>query len=113
MGVLSDLIKTRFGIETRNVESPVGSVVGVASAPLLPNNPDRVALVIINLSANLIYISPQDPAGAANGIRLDANGGWRSLVWDEDFELISHQWFAIAAGAGSAVFWIESIGVKK
>ncbi len=112
MGVLSDLLKSRLGIETRNQESPVGAVVNAASALLLPNNPDRVGLIIVNLSANVIYISPRDPAAAAAGIRLDANGGWRSFVWDEDFELVSHDWYAIATGAGSAVFWSEQIGVK-
>jgi len=112
MGVLSDLLHERLGIQTRNAESPVGSVVGVASALLLPNNPDRVGLVIVNLSANIIYISPRDPAAAAAGIRLDANGGWRSLIWDEDMELVAHDWYAIATGALSAIFWSEQIGVK-
>jgi len=112
MGVLANLLKKRLGIETRNQESPVGAVVGVASAQLLPSNPDRVALVIVNLSANIIYLSPRDPAAAAAGIRLDANGGWRALIWDEDMELVAHDWYALATGAGSAIFWSEQIGAE-
>jgi len=110
MGVLSDLLRERFKVETESVENQLVAAVGVAAVQVAVNNPDRVALNFINLSVNIIYISPFPGVAAAIGIRLDPNGGWRSLVWDEDFELVSHDWYAIAAGAGSAFYTLETIG---
>jgi len=112
MGILSDLLKQRFGIQTRNVENPLVAAVGVAAIPILLNEPDRVGFIVINLSANVLYISPLPTVAAAAGIRIDANGGWRSFAWDEDFELCSHDWYGIATGAGSAIFITENIGVR-
>jgi hypothetical protein len=110
MGVLSDLLRERFKIKTRPLVNPLVAAVGLAAIPIAQNNPDRVGFVMINLSANIVYISPLDTVLATAGIRLDANGGQVSMVWDEDFELVSQPWYGIATGAGSAVFILEIIG---
>lgn len=112
MGILSDLLLDRFKIKTRTVVNPLVAAVGVAAIPVLLNHPDRVGFVFINLSANIIYISPLPTVLATAGISIPANGGGISLVWDEDFELVSHEWFGIATGAASAVFIAEIIGEK-
>lgn len=113
MGVLADLLFERFKLKTRSNINPVVAAVGVAAIPILLNHPDRVGLVIVNLSANVVYISPLDTVLATSGIRLDANGGMASMVWDEDFELVSHEWYGIATGAASAIFISEIIGEKR
>lgn len=110
MGVLTDLLRDRFHVKTRELINPVIAAVGVAAIPVIRNNPDRLGFVFINLSANIVYISPAPGVLATAGIRLDANGGMVSMVWDEDFELVSHEWYGIATGAGSAIFVSEIIG---
>ena len=112
MGALSDLLKDRFKLKTRSLVNPLVAAVGVAAIPVLLNHPDRVGFVMVNLSANIIYISPLDTVAATAAIRLDPNGGAVSLVWDEDFELVSHEWYGIATGAASAVFVSEIIGER-
>jgi len=111
MGSLADLIQGKFGIKTRPIENPVVAAVAAASIPIALSHPDRVALVIINLSANLVYIRPGPGAAAATGIVLAANGGWRSFVWDEDFELVGRDWYGIAPAGASAIYVLEMIGV--
>jgi len=110
MGVLSDLLRAKFHVKTRELINPVVAAVGVAAIPVARNNPDRLAFVMINLSANIVYISPLPGVLATAGIRLDPNGGLISMVWDEDFELVSHEWYGIATAAASAIFVSEVIG---
>lgn len=112
MGILADLLLERFKVKTEPVENPLVAAVGLAAIPVARNHPDRVAIIFVNLSANLIYIAPNPLVSAVTGIRLEANGGWRSFVWDEDFELVSHDWYAIATGAASAFYSLEEVGVK-
>jgi len=113
MGELSELLIERFKLKTRSLVNPLVAAVGVAAIPIALNHPDRVGLVIVNLSANIIYISPLPNVALLVGIRLDPNGGSVSLAWDEDFELVSHDWYGIATGAASAVFILETIGWKE
>lgn len=110
MGILSDLLTKEFGCVTTPVENELLTQVGVADAQLTLNKPDRVAFIVINLSANIIYIRPNQVASAAAGIAIAANGGWRSFRWDEDFELVSAAWHAIASGAASAIYTLEMVG---
>lgn len=112
MGVLSDLLLDRFKVKTETLVNHLVAAVGVAAIPVLLNHPDRLGFVMINLSANIVYISPLPTVLATAGIMLAANGGAVSMVWDEDFELVSHEWYGIATGAASAVFITEIIGKK-
>jgi len=113
MGVLADLLAERFKIKTRSLVNPLVAAVGVAAIPVALNHPDRVGIVFINLSANIIYISPLPTVLATAGVRLDPNGGSVSMSWDQDFELVSHEWYGIATGAASALFVSEIIGEKS
>jgi len=104
---LSDMIAQLFGIRTTSNENPLVDEVGVAVTRLLPMNPRRVGLVIINLSANNVYIAPSNQVGADHGIWLVPNGGSISLVWDRDFELCTLEWFGLAAAANSDIYVLE------
>jgi len=112
MGALIGLLQSRFGLKTHTLINPVVAAVGVAAIQIARNNPDRVGFIMINLSANIVYISPVIGVLATSGIKLDANGGLVSFVWDEDFELVSSELFAIATGAASDVYILEVIGEK-
>ncbi len=110
MGVLSSLLRERFKVETREILNPAAAVLGAAALQVLFNHPDRLGFSIINLSANPVYIAPDDGVLATRGIRLDPNGGSLSMVWDEDFELVSHEWFGIAPAGASQIYVSEVIG---
>ena len=112
MGVLSNLLLEKFKIKTHSLVNPLVAAVGVDAIPIALNHPDRVGMVIVNLSVNILYISPLPTVAAAAGIRIAPNGGAVSMTWDVDFELVSHDWYGIATGAGSAVFISEIIGEK-
>ena len=97
----------RFGFPTRAVENPVVAEVGTTAAEILKNNPDRVFFLVVNLSANTVYVGLASDVGATKGIQLDANGGFVSFSVEEDGEAVAYQIFAIATGAASAIYVLE------
>ena len=111
---LADLLEKLFGVRTRPVENPSGNTaVGVDILQILPGNPNRLGATILNLSANVVYVAPSRnvsaTADAEQGVLLDPNGGQMTLIWNEDFDLLSREWFAVATGADSQVYALEEI----
>ena len=104
-----DLIREKFGGNARFVEGGVTSTVGVASALILRDNPQRVAALIVNHSANQVNVRSRSEATLTSGVRLNANGGTLILNWEDDLILPALDWFAIAGGAGSAIYIGEVI----
>ena len=106
---LADLLKERFKVRTRAIENPRLTSVGTIAEVVLANNPNRLAFSVVNLSANVMYIGLTNLVSATNGIRLDANGGYFSGIWDEMFDPVAWAWWIIATGAGSSVYSVEVV----
>ena len=106
---LHTLIKSLYGLSTSPVINGTTAAVGVAAALLVPMNPRRVGLTIINNSLTWIRVLCGQLPTATNGIYIGAGGNSLTLRWDIDFELISLDWYAIAGGAASAVTTIENV----
>lgn len=106
---LYSAIKSLFGFTTHYTENPLVNEVGVAATQIMRSNPQRVGLVVVNLSGNVMYIAPNNQVTAASGIYLAPNGGSASMVWDRDFEMCSMPWYAIAGAANSDVYVLEYI----
>lgn len=102
-----EVSEKRFGFPTRPVENPVVASVGTTVDEVLLNNPDRVFWIIVNLSANIIYVALKEDVSATKGIRLDANGGFTSMSADEDGEAVAYAVYALASGAASAIYVLE------
>lgn len=98
------LLEARYGVRLLERENPEVAAVGVAATLILRNHPGRVAFTIINLSANNIYIAPNPAVAATLGVFVAPGGGFVSVSMDEDFTLPTREWYAIAAGAGSAIY---------
>ncbi len=104
---LQTLLERRLGVKTRPRLSPAGFQIGASIAQVLRQTPNRVAAVIINLSVNELFVSPDGITSATHGIRLSPSGGALTLLWDEDFDMVGYEWNAIASGAASDVFVLE------
>ena len=102
---LADLVSERLGTRAAAVENESGTTsVGTSAVVLLPLNPNRVAAIVINLSANTLYGAPKSVPSATNGIPVASNGGVMTLLWEEDFELTGYEWRFVATGVSSAVY---------
>lgn len=104
---LTELLRERFGVQVGHRINPLVSTVGTGATALVGNNPNRLALVIINLSANVIYVAPDFQVSTTRGIRLSPNGGQIALVWDEDFNIVGYEWVGISDVGTNAVFVLE------
>ena len=111
MAGLKELLLKRFEVSTRVVPNPLIATIGTTAALVLPNNPNRLAWVITNLSINLMYISFYIDVASTKGILLDKNGGSVSAVWSEDFEAVAWEIYIVAAGASSAVYSYEVVTI--
>lgn len=102
-----ELVDERFGVLTRTNENPESAVVNIAETLLLRANPNRLALVIINLSANTVFVKPREGVSATAGIALAAGVGSLSVTMEDDFTLAALDWFGTSAVDAQAVFVLE------
>jgi hypothetical protein len=109
MPTLADLLLERFKVRTRAVENPKRTSVGTTAVEILANNPNRLGWVIVNLSANTLYLAFKDDVSSTKGIRLEASGGSASMIWDEDFQAVGWAIWGVASGADSAIYAYEVI----
>lgn len=109
MPTLDELLLEKFKVRTRAVENPKVTSLGTTATLVLANNPNRLGWVIVNLSSNVIYLGFANDVSSSKGVRLAANGGFASRIWDEDFHPTGWAVWGIASGAGSAIYSYEII----
>lgn len=106
---LEKLLDAKFGVKTRPLINRMITQAGVTPTIVVPNDPNRLGLTLINLSASAMYLALASDVSATKGIYLAPNGGNISLVWDEDFIMVAWEWWIIAGGAGSALYCLEMV----
>ena len=104
---LDELIRSQLGVNTRPVDS--NPDIGTTAQKVLSNNPNRVALTFVNLSANTMYILNDNNVSSKRGIRLSSGGGSVSFTWEYDMHIILWEWHAIATAANSELLVIEEL----
>jgi hypothetical protein len=107
VGSLSELISREWGVRTDYRINPLTDEVNSTITQILNSNPKRVGFVILNLSDDEVYISPDQRAADNRGIELKANGGSVTMSWKEDFNLVNLPWYGIAANDNDDIFVIE------
>lgn len=105
----ADLIAREFGVRTRFRVSDPGFQAGLAVSVAARQAPNRLSLAFVNLSANVIYLSPHGAPSATHGFRLAPSGGTATAWWREDTHLVAAEWRMIATGAGSDILVVETL----
>lgn len=106
---LDDLIAEKLGTRGFPRASAVGLTIGTTVAAVIPNNPNRIGLVFVNVSVNTIYLVPVGTPSASFGIQLGPSGGTMVLLWEEDFHLTGWEWLAVASAVSSGYFYVEIV----
>ena len=106
MGHLSELIEKRFGIKTRAVVGAVTSIAALADL-VLRANPDRLALIVVNLSVNDITLAFDAQVTVTRGIFLAKSGGSLALSMEDDLELVGYAIYGAASAYPSTIFVLE------
>lgn len=107
---LSELLDKQFTVLTRTLVNERGQTnIGTTVVKILDNNPNRLAWIIINLSANYLYIALTNDPSSTKGILVGANGGTASMLWNEDFEATGWEIFGVGSSTNTYVYCIEVV----
>lgn len=104
---LHRLIDQRFGVRTRGVPNPDNVQQSTTVGRVMRNDSSRLAATIVNLGTNPVFITPDNAPATNRGIRLGPSGGFTTLLWDEDFNLVGLEWFGITDAGTSNLFVLE------
>lgn len=111
LGAAAEFIERKYGGavgETLAVES-----VGVTQSRILRNDPERVFVLLVNLSVNTIFVGYDEQVSATRGILLASNGGTYQVDVEEDFTLPINALFALSTGAASNLFVVTVRRIAK
>lgn len=101
-GAVGELMAKKYGgVLAEFVANPT---LGTTVAEVLGSDPEHVLVIIINLSANTVYLNFRPDPSATNGIRLEANGGAMILEADDDGPLVTRTIYGVATGVASQLF---------
>lgn len=106
---VAELIQKRFGMVTRAQANPLVEECDIARTRILPNNPNRLAWIILNLSANNVFIALDKEVADTHGILLTPNGGSATMIYEEDFEATCWEVFGSASADNSDIFALEVV----
>lgn len=101
-----------LGYIVNEVESFPGVPATSPTAPFIPQNGDRVGLLIANVGLQTVYVGLSSAVGAANGFLLVPNGGAIAINAKDDFTLTSRAWWSFATPSPSSLYVLELIGVR-
>ena len=104
---LRELSRERFKGPTRPIVNPVTDTVATTPTRILKNNPDRVELLIVNLSANRGFIGFNPDVSATKGIPVEAQGGVVTMCIEEDGETVGYEIHAINEVAAGSWYILE------
>ena len=104
-GAAAEFLRERYAGEL--TENETTATIGTTFGQVVSSNPDRLGLLIINLSANTVYVSINSDVSATNGIRLGATGGSVSFNVTDDGMLLTRTWYGLATGAGSSIYVLD------
>jgi len=90
MGALKRFVDDYFKMPTQVNVFDSATIAGATLAA--PNNPDRLMLLMMNLSDIDMVVSPDKRPTAAHGILLQNGGGSVSLSAKTDGELVGYEW---------------------
>ena len=112
-GAALSWVQVNLGWLVDEVESFPGIPTSAPTAPFLPQNADRLALVMFNLGLNNLFVALNPNVNNTSGILLTANGGAVSLNVRDDFTLTTRAWFGISVTAPGTLYVLEIIGRVK
>ena len=101
-GAAAEYLRTRFKGELTELEATV--LIGTSVGTVIDSDPDRLGLLVMSLSSNVVYIGIENNVSATNGIRLSASGGSISFNVEDDGMILTRTIYGIATGAGSSVY---------
>lgn len=106
MGANLAFVEGEFGGPITEQETEV--TVGLTPLRIVDNNPEALALSIINLGTEGVYLAPSDLVSSSRGIFLESGGGLFSLNVRDDQGLPAREWWAVAETSSSILYIVRN-----
>jgi hypothetical protein len=78
-------------------------------AVMVDGNGDRVALVVINLGAQIVQIGLTGDLGPSKGIVVGPSGGSVSMILRDDYTLVTRRWYMFSNTGPSSLYVLELV----
>jgi len=104
---VSDVGYNRYKMGTTVKASSV--TVGTSATMAVKANPNRVSIIIINNSANIVYANFTPEVASDFGIILSAGGGGFRAIIEEEGEAVINPIWMVSGTAGSKLTVIETV----
>jgi len=104
---VQELIQEHYGTDNIfTLRNPEGIVTAsTTAAQIVKNNPNRVAMIVVNLSDVPIYLNNSSTVSSTNGFRISSNGGSFFIEWRLDGAQPSREWWVVSSsGSGKSIF---------
>jgi hypothetical protein len=105
---VQSLLNNLYGYKTRSVINRETAAIGVAAVRILKTDNTRASVLIVNNSANTIYVLNSPNVSSSRGIVIPPSGSLL-LQWFEDGMLGVDEWYGISSGAASSVTILENL----
>lgn len=96
MANINDLISREFGADVRVDDNPLTTDIDTTAKEIWRQDPNRIGLLFVNLSANDVFFNIRPDVSTTNGIQLVGSGDSLVLSWKEDLILPSLSWYALS-----------------
>jgi hypothetical protein len=83
--------------------------LGTTPVRVLDNNPSRFQFVIVNLSPNNVYVGFDNQVSSSRGVRVAPNGGDFRMIWTEDLDITTWEFYAVADADNSDILVIQFV----
>ena len=103
----SEISYKRFGGPTYVKQQQ--RTAGTVQTRIVPSNPNRVTMILVNNSASPIYIGFVPDVSASNGLTLAADGGTFLMNIEDEGEAVSSTIYAIASSDGLLCTLVETL----
>lgn len=109
MATLTELLQSIYGLRTVSKTNQLVDTVATTTTHILKANPNRLNVLIVNNGTNAMFILPSRDVNTTKGIYVSPYGGFVSLAWSTDYELLGQDWFAISTSGSTEVTIIETL----
>lgn len=107
MGKLHDILESRYGMAIRPEFTPKTFAITATEQKILEDNPDRLAILLINMGTEVCYVHTTREVSSTLGIYLDKNGGGVELPYEIYGYLVGQEWWC--EGAGDTNLYVAAV----
>ncbi len=106
---LHEAIARDLGMRVRTAENREDESINTTASICARSDGGRLALTIVNLGSNAVYLRPGAAPSSTVGIRLSDGGGSMSMNYRDDYSVVGKEWQAVTASGTTTLYVAEEL----